>query len=390
MKERDYLSLEAIANFLAKMAEKSESVYWLSSPDFNRIAYISPAYEKIWGRSRDVLYTEPEIWITYLHPEDVQNYHPIHAMADRIAQKGAMARYEENYRIVRPDGEVRWIMDRGFPIYDENGQCCGVTGVAVDVTKDKQAEEALRKAKEAAELANQLKIEFMRNMEHDIRTPFNGILALSKILWESELDPERKELLGDITHSAKDLLDYCNSILDFSRIELGNLLKIEKKFNLKKLVDGIIAIETPAAKLKNLKLILNYPENIPLMVLGDSYRLQRILINLISNAIKFTHEGEVLLEIQLAKFLNEKKVIIKFIVKDTGIGIPEEKQNLIYEKFTRLNPSNKGMYKGTGLGLSIVKQFIEEMDGEIELKSELGKGSIFTCILPFKLSLINE
>ena len=122
MEASTHLSLEAIADFLSKLAEKSESVYWLSSPDFKRIAYISPAYEKIWGRSRNILYAEPELWITYLHPDDVKNYHPIHLMAERVAKLGPAARYEEDYRILRPDGEVRWIIDRGFPIYDEAGR----------------------------------------------------------------------------------------------------------------------------------------------------------------------------------------------------------------------------------------------------------------------------
>lgn len=387
MKKESDLSLEVIARFLAKLAEKSESVYWLSSPDFKRIAYISPAYEKIWGRSSDILYAEPELWITYLHPDDIKSYHPIHAMAERVAKLGTAARYEESYRIVRPDGEIRWILDRGFPVFDEAGVCRGVTGVAVDITKEKQAEEILRKAKEEAEMANLLKTEFIRNMEHDIRTPFNGILGLASYLWEHETDTEKKELLGDITHSAKDLLDYCNNILDFSRIEIGSLPVIEKKFNLQKLLESIIAIEKPAAKFKKLNLHLDYPDNIPPLLIGDQYRLQQILINLVSNAIKFTKEGQVTLAAELVKQENPREVVIAYKVTDTGIGIPEEKQDFIYEKFGRLSPANKGIYKGAGLGLRIVKQFIDEMSGDIEVKSQPSKGSTFICTILFKIPL---
>jgi PAS domain S-box-containing protein len=379
-----------MANFLSKLAEKSETVYWLSSPDFKSIAYISPAYEKIWGRSRDALYLEPELWISYLHPDDVKNYHPIHAMAEKIEKQGDAARYEESYRIIRPDGEVRWIIDRGFPIYDETGACCGVTGVAIDITKEKQAEEALRLAKEEAEKATKLKSEFIRNMEHDVRTPFNGIWGLASYLWEHEPEGEKKELLGDITQSAKELLDYCNGILDFSRIEHGSLPVIEKKFDTKTFMENIIAVETPAAKVKKLELLLDYPSNIPSYVMGDQYRLQRILINLVSNAIKFTKTGYVKLGVKLAKQQSERIVLLAFSVEDTGIGIPQEKQDFIYEKFAKVNPSNEGIYRGSGLGLRIVKQFIEELNGEIDLESEIKKGSKFICTIPFKLPLVTE
>lgn len=384
----NHFTLEAIANFLTKLAEKSESVYWLSSPDFKRIVYVSPAYEKIWGRSRDILYVKPELWITHLHPDDVGDYNPIHAMADRINELGPAARYEENYRIVRPDGEVRWIFDRGFPIFDETNRCCGVTGVAIDVTREKQSEEVLRKAKE--EYFNQLKTQFVRNMEHDVRTPFNGIWGLSSYLWERETDAEKKELLSDITHSAKELLDYCNDILDFSRIELGNLPVLEKKINVKQLISSIMMMEVPAAKIKKINLTVNYSDSIPTILLGDPHRLQSTLINLVSNAIKFTKKGSVELAIELAKQPENRQIILKFIVKDTGIGIPAEMQDFIYEKFTRLNASNRGNYKGAGLGLRIVKQFVEEMNGEIELQSELGVGSTFICMIPFKLPLIPD
>ena len=127
-------TLEEIGNFLAKFTEHSEHIYWISSADFKKIQYISPSYERIWGRSREELYSNPEIWITFLHPEDIINHHPIHEMAKRVELLGERARYAENYRIIRPDGNIRWIMDNGFPIFDESGRCLGVTGIAIDIT----------------------------------------------------------------------------------------------------------------------------------------------------------------------------------------------------------------------------------------------------------------
>lgn len=275
------------------------------------------------------------------------------------------------------------------PLYDEKGIIVGIVGNTVDISHLKQIEAELREAKEQAEQANIIKTEFIRNMEHDIRTPFSGVWGLANQLHQHETEPFKKEILADITNCAKELLDYCNGILDFSKIESGTLSFLEKKFNIKELINSIILIESPPAKLKKLQLTLEYDPNIPSILIGDQYRLQRILINLVSNAIKFTHQGHVNLIAKLIKQL-DKQVIIRFIVKDTGIGIPQEKQDFIFEKFTRLNPSNKGIYKGIGLGLRIVKQFMDEIGGEIDLKSEYSKGSSFICTLPFRLPLISD
>jgi len=323
------ITLDAIAEVLTKLAEKSESVYWLSSPDLLRIAYISPAYEKIWGRLREELYENPNLWINYLHPEDKKNHRPVHIMAEKVKLLGGAARYEEHYRIIRPNGEIRWIYDRGFPIYDENNNCCGVTGIALDVTREKLAEITLRNAKEQAEQNNLLKNEFIRNVEHDIRTPLSGIQGLATILSNQEKSSEKKEWLQDIASSARDLLKYCNDILDFSRIEHGVSPIINKTFNLNNLLTEVIAIETPAAKLKNLDLQFKCDNNVPLALVGDECRLREILINLASNAIKFTQNGGVKILADLLKTEDECSVIISISVQDTGSGIAKEKKTLI-------------------------------------------------------------
>lgn len=385
-KKSNALTLNGIANVLSKLAEKSDSVYWLSSPDFSRVAYISPAYDKIWGRSREDIYNNPDIWITHLHPDDVRDYHPILAMKKRVEELGAAARYIENYRIIRPDGETRWISDRGFPIYDdETGECCGITGIAIDVTREKIAEHILRKAKEEAELADQLKTEFIRNMEHDIRTPLSGIQGLAAILRAQESSTSKRDLLDDIMHCARDLLDYCNGILDFSRIEAGTLPLLEKNFDVRHLLADILSIEKPAAHAKNLTLTANCTAQMPVMLNGDIWRLRHILINLVSNAIKFTFSGHVSIHVYPVSRADNNSLLTAFSVDDSGIGIEPEKQEIIYEKFARLSPASHGRHKGPGLGLRIVRQFVNEMGGRIELKSTPGKGSTFTCILPFQM-----
>ncbi len=292
--------------------------------------------------------------------------------------------------IVHSDGSRAVMLTNKSPLFDDEGNIIGILGTSTDITERKRNEEALRQAKEEAEEANYIKMKFIRNMEHDIRTPFNGIWGLANYLWRHETDDKKKEYLGDITQCAKELLDFCNDILDFSKIESGNLPVISKKFEIKKLISSIVTVETPPAKHKNLKLTLDYSREMPKIIIGDKYRLYRILINLVSNAIKFTNDGGVIITVKPVKMLDKRNVIIQFIVKDSGIGIPPDKQDMIYEKFSRIEPSNEGRYKGIGLGLRIVKQFLEEMDGEIAVTSQPAVGSEFICTIPFKLPLLDE
>ncbi len=292
--------------------------------------------------------------------------------------------------IPHANGKIIYFLTSRVPLYDQVGNIIGVVGISVDITDLKNAQASLKEAKEQAEKANQLKSEFIRNMEHDIRTPFGGIWGLANILYEREIDQTKKELLSDIANSAKELLDYCNSILDFSKVEAGTLPILEKKFNLRELINGVAIIEKPAITIKNLQFQLEYDSALPNILLGDPYRLKRILINLISNSVKFTNNGYINFKVKLVKKIDSRYVIIRFIVEDSGIGMQQEKQDLIYEKFVRLTSSNQGLYKGLGLGLRVVKQFMDEMSGDIELDSTLGKGTVFTCTIPFKLPLIED
>lgn len=292
--------------------------------------------------------------------------------------------------IPHANGKMIYFLTSRVPLYDQTGNIIGVVGISIDITDLKNAQASLKEAKEQAEKANQLKSEFIRNMEHDIRTPFGGIWGLANILFEREIDQTKKELLSDIANSAKELLDYCNSILDFSKVESGTLPILEKKFNLRELINGVTIIEKPAITIKNLRFQLEYDSDLPSILLGDPYRLKRILINLISNSVKFTNNGYINFKVKLVKKTDNRYVIIRFIVEDSGIGMQQEKQDLIYEKFVRLTSSNQGLYKGLGLGLRVVKQFMNEMSGDIELNSTLGKGTVFTCTIPFKLPLIED
>src|SRR3989339_977634 len=289
-----------------------------------------------------------------------------------------------------PDGQSIYYLSIKTPILNDQGEAEGLLGISIDITQRKQMEEDLKKAKERAEKANDLKTQFIQNMEHDIRTPFTGICGVLDMLLRKESDQEKQTLLQEVRGAAHQLLELLNSILDFDRLQKYHDPVVFKKFDLRELIEKIIATEHPAAIAKNLDFTASCSKAVPKMVVGDEHHLFRILLNLVSNAIKFTPKGFVKIIVQLAKRMDEQRILLRFIVQDTGIGIPKEKQDIIWEQFSRLSPSNKGMYSGRGLGLTIVKQFVTELGGEIELESELGKGSTFSCLLPFKVPLMDR
>jgi two-component system aerobic respiration control sensor histidine kinase ArcB len=282
------------------------------------------------------------------------------------------------------DGHTRTFLSYKNPLINNKKQVMGVFGVTVDITEQKELENALRVAKEKAEEISRMKSEFIHNMEHDIRTPFAGIYGMSLALAMQETQEEKKEALTMIANSSKELLEYASHILAFAQVEEEFNQVLSKKFSLHKLVQSVTSMELPPAKNKGLELSYEIANNIPETLIGDPDRVKGILINLISNAIKFTEKGSVFINIELVK-KTKNNIILAFEVKDTGIGIPKEKQKSIYEKFFRINPTNQGIYKGFGLGLKIVKKFIEELNGEIDLESTPGEGTTFTFALSFDL-----
>ena len=292
--------------------------------------------------------------------------------------------------LVLPDGTTAIYLSTKTPLRKSNGGIIGILGIALDITERKKLEEDLVKAKEQAEAADKLKTDFIHNMEHDIRTPFNGIYSLASLMEAEETDPEKKVLLGSITQCAKELLDYCNNILDFSKTEAGAFPLLAKKFDLKLLLHKIAMMEIPEAKVQNLELLQEIADDMPATVIGDPSRIERIMLNLLGNSFKFTQKGHIKISAKVVKQKDDKNIIVRLAVEDTGIGIPKEVQEHVYEKFIRGTPANQGIYKGSGLGLRVVKQLIEELEGEIDVESEVGKGTTFICTIPFKLPLIGD
>lgn len=287
------------------------------------------------------------------------------------------------------DGQLHTYFSQKVPLYSLSGETIGVLGTSIDISERKKTEQLLVEAKENAEMAGRAKAQFISNMEHDLRTPASGIYGLIEAMVKSETNPEKKENLTLVLDSTRELLKLLNEILAFDQIEMGTHPVQDRKFDLHSLLSSVVKLEKSSGQIKKVQLISKTDSDVPTYVIGDPFRLNRILINLVGNAVKFTHHGSVMLSVALAKRINSRQIVLQFTVQDTGIGIPQERQEVIFEKFNKLVLSNTGRYKGIGVGLRVVKQFVEELDGDFELESEVGVGTKFTCFIPFKLPLLD-
>jgi len=287
-----------------------------------------------------------------------------------------------------PNGKILMTLVSKLPIVD-NGKIIGIVGYFTDITELKQKEIELLKAKEQAEAANQAKSTFITNMSHDIRTPLTGMIGMTQILSKELTSQQGKEAIRNLLMAENTLLDLLNDVIEVAKLASENLPVFEVKFSLKELVNHIYRLFLPSVEEKGLELIVQYDESIPHYVLGDQTRIHRILLNLVSNAIKFTQKGNIKIELKLAK-QKRRNIVLKAVVKDTGIGISADHQETIFARFTRLEAAYKGTLKGSGLGLSIVKQFIADIEGEIYVESQIGMGSTFICVFPLKKSLLDE
>lgn len=287
-----------------------------------------------------------------------------------------------------PDGIKGTFLSNKVPLYNRDNEVIGMVGISIDITERKRSEEELKQAKKKAEIANNTKTEFLQNMRHDFRTPFAGMLGMASILYQAEEIPEKKEQLKHIVNSAHALLEQLNEITDFITIEDQGLSIEEKQFDFQKMMLDLKHMLLPPAQEKELQFSIEIDKKIPKYMLGDRLRTQRILMNLLANSIKFTKIGQVSLQVTIGK-IEGVNIVLKYTIKDTGIGMSKEEQEFIFEKFARLTPTYKGIYSGKGLGLKIVKQFVTELNGEIHLTSSPNQGTTFIILIPYKLPLLN-
>jgi two-component system, sensor histidine kinase and response regulator len=280
------------------------------------------------------------------------------------------------YETVRPDGSAIFVEDSVSLKRDRKGQPVGFHGIVRDITERKQTEQELAKAKQAAEAANRTKSTFLATMSHEIRTPMNGILGMTELLLDSELTLEQREHLALVKLSADSLLLIINDILDFSKVEAGKLEFESIPFDLRESLGETMKALSHRAHQKGLELIYDVEPGVPESVVGDPTRIRQIVFNLIGNALKFTERGEVVLQVE-QESRDTDSVFLHFSVSDTGVGIPADKQETIFEAFSQVDGSMTRRFGGTGLGLTICARLVEQMGGRIWVVSELGKGSTF-------------
>ncbi|HQR93949.1 MAG TPA: ATP-binding protein [Sediminibacterium sp.] len=319
--------------------------------------------------------------------------------------------FVKNHPLVMRDHKLTDVLFNGSVFKDEDGLVLGAVVVARDVTEQKRFEKELTEARVFAELATEIaqhakdnaeaasliageavkaKQQFLSNMSHEIRTPMNAIIGFTKVLFKTELSVKQLEYLSAIKTSGDALIVLINDILDLAKVDAGKMIFEHIPFNIANSISAMLHLFEPKIQEKNLSLIKQFDNTIPLVLLGDPVRLHQIIINLLSNAVKFTSEGSITLGVTLVEEKAES-AIIRFSITDTGIGIQEAKMQTIFENFQQASSGTSRLYGGTGLGLAIVKQLVEQQGGSVSVISEIAKGSEFSFLLEFlKSSHVEE
>jgi PAS domain S-box-containing protein len=357
---------------LRKLSEEDLDRFFTLSIDMLCIAgfdgyfkRLNPAWERVLGYPLEEILRQP--YRDFVHPDDLE---ATIAESKRLIEGYASTRFENRYRC--RDGSYRWMLWTAAAFRDRQL----IYAAARDITERKREELELQSAKEAAEGASRAKSMFVANMSHEIRTPMNGIIGMTELALDTQLTAVQREYLEAVKLSSDALLKVINDILDFSKIEAGKLDIDRIPFPLRTGLENTIKALGVRALAKGLKLTYQVMPGVPDTLIGDPDRLRQVVVNLVGNAIKFTSDGQILVLVKALEQTNDA-VVLQFTVSDTGIGVPRDKQQVIFDAFTQADSSTTRKYGGTGLGLTISARLVDMMGGRLWLESEPERGSTF-------------
>lgn len=356
------------------LVDSSEDGFWDSNFVTGEV-YYAPRWKAILGYQDDEVENTRETFERLIYRDDLPR---VRASQDRFLPAGNHP-FSIEFRMMHKLGGFRWIRSTGIQIRDSGGRITRTLGFHTDISERKETEQEIREAKAAAESANRAKSDFLATMSHEIRTPMNGIIGMTGLMMDTDLTCDQREFAETIRVSSESLLSIINDILDFSKIESGKIDLEDEPFGLVNCIEEALDLMAPAVTKKGLELAYLVGDDVPPWVKGDVTRLRQIMVNLLGNAVKFTAQGEVFVEVRRERdpLPLSDRALLHFSVRDTGIGIPEDKVARLFQPFTQVDASTTRNFGGTGLGLAICRKLTSVMGGDIWVESAEGLGSTF-------------